>query len=1327
MTLFANTPDAAGAHDVSWRPLQQFQAFAGQVPHDVTIVQRDPSLCGQAFASRLTVLWVHDLALRRNAKDFLGTLWNVDVMAVLSRYHLEQYKEVLGLPEPPLWQTRNGIDLSLFPKPAVHRDKDLMVYVARPERGLDRLLMDIWPRIRVRIPTAKLLIGSYDNPVEHLRSFYGELRYIADQYQGSVEYIGCLAKRQLYELYGRAGLYLYPTPSPRMPDFGEVSCLTAMECQAMGLPIVTSNLGALPETIALGAGTLIEPGDNYADRFVQEVVRLRDSPSSWLAASHAGQDVAQALSWDVVAREWLEMFESKRKEHNDDQARLARHFARRSDIIACREIGDRVPAETAEWIDREFSFIDDPQTARRHYELIGKTHTDSYESAGHEPRLQELIRWMGAHEDITEVLDVGCAQGCYAVHMSNAHERLRIMGVDHDRHSIEWAVRYQEQHARHKGNLLFVLDNSGMLGSGEIPSFDCLILCETLEHVKEPWALVDQYEKYVRPGGWVYITVPRGPWEHMSYRTYPYRCHVWEFDHHDLADMFGKKKNVSVAYMANGKSNLTGDPIGWHVITYQVTEQPSGYAIEAGRMSPLDVIDGVGRTGTIDMARKLAYQRPRQSISAAIIAGPGVEDTVGWCLNPLRDVVDEIVVADNGLTDAALTILHMAGAKVVEGANPMQEGFDVSRNKALDACSSDWILWVDTDERLVYPDRLSKYLRHNHWHGYGLRQHHFAVDTRFEPDMPVRLFRRAPRDGKTMRHYGCVTPDTLVTTNPGLAEISSVQPGQFVRTHDGSYGMVDKVWKYDIEDEILELLAVGMPVPLRITKDHKLYVIPTEKCHYDHDYNVRCKPICRKAPECPHRFFEHYVPEWKAAKDVEVGDLLMYPIDSTVARRHFIQLSDHAKEDWKRPNTTAISWRLSESVWRYRKEDRSISDKLAVNDDLLRLAGYYVSDGSIAAAGKISFYFASHEASFIEDVRGIAIRLGLFPIVKPHPHSAMQIIKVSCKPLAQWLIGEFGRGSREKKAPLWVMRLPPSQQEQFLTGIWRGDGNVSGSLVRYATVCRDLAFQVQDLLLRQEIMANVRWGKASSTYEVFARIKRRRFLDWDMPDDGAHVPTQSWTDGCYAYMRVKSVASVPYKGTVYDLRVPGNHSFVFGRVAGANSIHEHPELELNSGPGPIVVLSDIHIAHIGYLDEEGCQRRYWRNLPLLEMDIAKNPDRLIQKHFLCRDKVLMARYILSANGGQLTEQVRALCEDTVELYRKYFMGKPGYVNINSLQYYSEALKFLGRGIDVEMTLVAEPPGKLNGSATRFETEEDLRAELDWRVKDTVTPLLGKYY
>lgn len=567
VTLFANGPEAIGPHDVSWRPLSQFQSFAGQVPHDVTIVQRDPSLCGQQFTSRLTVMWMHDLALRRYAKETLGVLWNVDVMAVLSQYHLQQYKEVFGLEEPPLWQTRNGIDLSLFPPPSPQRDRDLMVYAARPERGLDRLLKDIWPRILSRIPTAKLVIAWYDNPVEHMKSFYAEMRYIADSYQGSVQYLGSLTKRELYELYGRAGLYLYPTPSPMMmPDFAEVSCLTAMECQAMGLPIVTSAVGALLETIAVGAGSLIEMGDDYADRFVGEVYRLYGNENEWLEASHIGLEVAPAMSWEVVARDWIDMFEEKRKEHNDDAPRLAWHFARRSDIIAAREIGDRVPDDTAAWIDNNFSFIDDPETARKHYELIGKTHTDSFDSAGREPRLQELIRWMGVHEEIVEVLDVGCAQGCYAIHMSNAHGRLMITGVDHDKHSIMWADKYRIEHGSHKDNLSFMTNDifaqevechrtpeSRTEGVDEL-KYDCLLLCELLEHVKDPWDLVDEYEKYVAHGGWVYITVPRGPWEHMSYRTYPYRCHVWEFDHHDLADMFGKKKNVSVAYM-NGRGD----------------------------------------------------------------------------------------------------------------------------------------------------------------------------------------------------------------------------------------------------------------------------------------------------------------------------------------------------------------------------------------------------------------------------------------------------------------------------------------------------------------------------------------------------------------------------------------------------------------------------------------------------------------------------------------------------------------------------------------------------------------------------------------------------
>src|SRR5207245_3605640 len=97
-----------------------------------------------------------------------------------------------------------------------------------------------------------------DNPVDHLRGFYEQVNQLMAAHGDRVVYLGALPKAQLHEHLATAGVYVYPTPSPALPTFNEVSCILAMEAQAAGLPIVTSRRGALPETIAEGAGSLLD-------------------------------------------------------------------------------------------------------------------------------------------------------------------------------------------------------------------------------------------------------------------------------------------------------------------------------------------------------------------------------------------------------------------------------------------------------------------------------------------------------------------------------------------------------------------------------------------------------------------------------------------------------------------------------------------------------------------------------------------------------------------------------------------------------------------------------------------------------------------------------------------------------------------------------------------------------------------------------------------------------------------------------------------------------------------------------------------------------------
>ena len=81
-------------------------------------------------------------------------------------------------------------------------------------------------------------------------------------------------------------------------------------------------------------------------------------------------------------------------------------------------------------------------------------------------------------------------------------------------------------------------------------------------------------------------------------------------------------------------------------------------------------------------------------LSAYIIAfneAEKIEQAVGSVL-----WADEIIVADSGSTDETAVIAERMGARVVQ--IPF-EGFGELRNKAIAACTHEWILSIDADER----------------------------------------------------------------------------------------------------------------------------------------------------------------------------------------------------------------------------------------------------------------------------------------------------------------------------------------------------------------------------------------------------------------------------------------------------------------------------------------------------------------------------------------------------------------------------------------------------------------------------------------------------
>lgn len=82
---------------------------------------------------------------------------------------------------------------------------------------------------------------------------------------------------------------------------------------------------------------------------------------------------------------------------------------------------------------------------------------------------------------------------------------------------------------------------------------------------------------------------------------------------------------------------------------------------------------------------------------SGIIIAKNSEFSIEECLKSLS-FCDEIIVVDGGSTDKTIEIAKKARAKIIEGVST---GFAEQRNKGLHEAKGEWVLYVDTDERVT--------------------------------------------------------------------------------------------------------------------------------------------------------------------------------------------------------------------------------------------------------------------------------------------------------------------------------------------------------------------------------------------------------------------------------------------------------------------------------------------------------------------------------------------------------------------------------------------------------------------------------------------------
>lgn len=183
----------------------------------------------------------------------------------------------------------NGLDTNKFHKGltsnicrdtfALKDDDFVVIFWGRlvPKKGIKELLLAI-NKLKDYSEIKLLVIGSinYEDTNEQTNTFIQELKTIADSISGKVIFTGYISYEVIPHYLSLANVAVIPS---RINDALNMSCLEAC---AMGLPIIATNDGGIPETLIGQKHILIENDEMLSDNLASAIINVKEHYSSYL-------------------------------------------------------------------------------------------------------------------------------------------------------------------------------------------------------------------------------------------------------------------------------------------------------------------------------------------------------------------------------------------------------------------------------------------------------------------------------------------------------------------------------------------------------------------------------------------------------------------------------------------------------------------------------------------------------------------------------------------------------------------------------------------------------------------------------------------------------------------------------------------------------------------------------------------------------------------------------------------------------------------------------------------------------------------------------------
>lgn len=397
--------------------------------------------------------------------------------------------------------------------------------------------------------------------------------------------------------------------------------------------------------------------------------------------------------------------------------------------------------------------------------------------------------------------------------------------------------------------------------------------------------------------------------------------------------------------------------------------------------------------------------------------------------------------------------------------------------------------------------------------------------------------------------FGCFPPGELIKTPFGYHSIEEINKNHWVVSGRGNLRRVTEVMVHQYDGELISIYNKKLRQVVKLTADHNVFVIrgaayTQKKYKY---FSRRYKKYLKFLTENPDKYYKliekYFSIQQIPAGKMKNGDLVLYPINQREKDIDKINLTEYISKNPK-----------------HGKKPRRIPVVIAVGEDLLKLLGYWIAEGSSHRA-YIRFSLGNQEEELAAEIIYLIKKLfGLEAKIHRRPNLNKTGLEITAchSQLANIFENLCGRGAENKHIPFVFQELPVNKQKILLEAILKGDGHlftINHSTKPYksiTTISKILMEQLTDILLRLNLFPTVhirqsRFDKLAvnhkqSYYIVWSEVGRQMYdLRYYQPDGSV-----------YWLLPITKVESEKYKGPVHNFTVAYDHSYVATNFAVAN-------------------------------------------------------------------------------------------------------------------------------------------------------------------------------